>query len=217
MVIHRSSRAVDALHPTLLPPRTRIDETVIDLINQAGTFDKAFATATAACQRGLVKPELLVMAMGKRKKLRWRVELGEALQQIKAGIHSMLEYRYLHLVERPHRLPTADRQARISTEDRRRYLDNLYREYRLCVELDGQSAHPDQQRWEDLRRINAIAAIGITTLRYGWADINNWPCQTAGQIAVVLNRLGWPGTVRRCAPGCLAPLAAAREAGRRRS
>ncbi len=205
LVIHRSARLAQARHPALLPPRTRIEETVLDLAHQALTFDTAFNAACAACQRGLTTADRLVGAMGGRKKMRWRAELAEALAEIGAGAHSMLEYRYVHRVERPHGLPRAVRQARLSGDGRARFLDNLYDDYQLCVELDGKQAHPDHLRWQDIRRANAVIAMGVTTLRYGWTDVNGTPCQTAAQIAAVLASRGWPGPPRRCGSACRVP------------
>ncbi len=107
VVVHRSSRLAQAVHPTLQPPRTRIEETVLDLVPLSATSDEALSVICAACQRGLTVPELITQAMTARKKLRWRAELAEALGQISGGVHSLLEYRYLQFVERPHRLPLA--------------------------------------------------------------------------------------------------------------
>ncbi len=204
VVVHRSARLTQTVHPIMLPPRTRIEETVLDLVAQSATFDAALAAASAACQRGLTVPELIAQAMRARKKLRWRTELAEALGQLGGGAHSLLEYRYVHYVERPHRLPPASRQVKLAEGNRSRYLDNLYRDYHLCVELDGRMAHPESQRWQDLRRVNAITAQGITVMRYGWSDVNDRPCQTAAQIATILRGRGWSGTARRCSPACKA-------------
>lgn len=202
LAIHRSGRVAEAVHPTLRPPRTRIDETVLDMVETAPTFDAAVAVLSTACQRRLTTAERLAMAMTKRKKMRWRVGLAEVLGAVGDGAHSLLEYRYLHLVERPHGLPKATRQARITNVGRSRYLDNLYGDYGLCVELDGLQAHPDDQRWQDLRRTNKLAEHGLVTLRYGWVDVGRRPCETAVQIAAVLRTRGWPGRARACAPAC---------------
>jgi len=202
VVIHRSVRLAEAIHPTLLPPRTRVEETVLDLAEQATKFETAFGVVCAASQRRLTTCERVGEAMGRRKKMRWRAELGEALGLIGTGVHSMLEYRYVRLVERAHRLPSATRQAKIVSSGRNRYLDNLYSDYGLCVELDGQQAHPDDQRWQDQRRVNTLTELGITVLRYGWTDVDRRPCQTATQIASVLRTLGWTGSPRRCGPTC---------------
>jgi very-short-patch-repair endonuclease len=202
LVTHRSGRIGEAVHPALTPPRTRIEETVLDLAAQAETFDAAFGIVAAGVQRGLTTPAHLTEAMGKRAKLRWRTALTEILREVSDGAHSTLEYRYVHRVERRHGLPAATRQARISDKGRSRYLDNLYGEFGLCVELDGLLAHPDGQRWHDLRRINAITEQGMTVLRYGWIDIDRRSCQVAAQVALVLRRLGWPGQARYCGATC---------------
>ena|ERR1022692_3404735 len=203
LIIHRSHRAAAARHPGRLPPCTRIEETVLDLAAQTSSFDTAFSAACAACQRRLTTAGQLKSAMTLRKKLRWRAELIAALADIDEGVHSLLEYRYVHRVERPHRLPKASRQAVIRRGTTNFYLDNLYRGYGLCVELDGQESHPADRRWQDIRRDNAAAAEGLTTLRYSWADVTQRPCEVAAQLAAVLANGGWPGRACRCGPSCV--------------
>jgi very-short-patch-repair endonuclease len=202
VVIHRSSRVGEAVHPALQPLRTRIEETVLDLAELATTFDSAFAVVSASCQRRLTTCDRLLEAMGKRAKLRWRIDLAKALGDIADGVHSVLEYRYVNRVERPHGLPEAVRQVRVGADGQNRYLDNLYRDYHLCVELDGQQAHPDDRRWLDQGRANAITAQGMATLRYGWIEVDRRACEVAAQVAVVLCDRGWPGSQRPCGSGC---------------
>lgn len=202
VVIHRSSRIDDAVHPGLQPLRTRIEETALDLAEVAATFDAAFGVMSAACQRRLTTCDRILEAMSKRGKMPWRTDLARALRDVASGIHSVLEYRYVNRVERPHGLPEAARQVRVGADGRNRYLDNLYRDYHLCVELDGHQAHPDDQRWTDQRRTNAITAQGVTTVRYGWTDVDRQPCQTAVQIAAALRSRGWSGSAKPCGSGC---------------
>ncbi len=217
MAVHRSALIGHIRHPGLLPPRTMIEETVLDLTQAAATFDAAFAWAARACQRGLTTPTLLRMRMDLRKKLRWRGELSQALPDVHAGVHSALEYRYLRHVERAHALPTADRQVRAvgargargiaaglgTSRGATIYRDLLYRRYRVAVELDGHAAHPADARWRDIHRDNSAAADGIITLRYGWTDVAEHPCGVAAQVAAVLRRRGWSAAPRRCGPSCL--------------
>jgi hypothetical protein len=80
----------------------------------------------------------------------------------------------------------------------------LYRRYGVVVELDEEKTYPAEQWWPDNRRDNAAAAEGLLTLRYGWADVIEHPCETAREVAGVLAQLGWPGPLRRCGPRCLA-------------
>jgi hypothetical protein len=136
--------------------------------------------------------------------MRWRGWVTAALHDAADGVHSPLERRYVHGVERAHGLPPARRQARRRHGSGNRYLDNLYEPFRLCVELDGNAAHPAEGRWRDTRRDNANLAQGVRTLRYGWPDVTEYRCRTAAEIAEVLRGQGWTGTLRRCGPACTA-------------
>jgi very-short-patch-repair endonuclease len=204
--VHQSDRIEQARHPGLLPPRTMIEETVLDLTQTATSLDDAIALVSRACADGLTTPFLLRWRMGMRARFRWRAALTHALSDVQEGAHSLLEYRHLNRVERAHGLPRAQRQVRVARGRRRQYRDAVYEEFGVCVELDGREAHPADARWRDIRRDNASAADGIITLRYGWADVTNRPCEVAAEIAAVLRGRGWTGQPRACEPGC--PLSA---------
>ena len=203
IVVHLSARAGAARHPTRLPPQTRIEETVLDLTQRAGTLDDALGWLARACGRRLTTAERLRRAIGRRAKLRWRTELLAALADNADGCHSLLELRYLRDVERGHGLPAGVRQAVRPRRGGRWYDDVSYRGYRTRVELDGRVAHPADRRWHDARRDNAAAADGETILRYGWTDVTRTACATAQQVAQVLRRHGWRGQPGRCGPDCV--------------
>jgi hypothetical protein len=207
-VVHRSGRLERARHPVLLPPRTRIEETVLDLVQQAGSFERAFDWASRACQRRLTTTDHLRHALSMRGKIRWRTELCQALTDVADGVHSPLERRYLKDVEQAHGLPSAAHQDEVVRDRRKHYRDNLYEAYRVCVELDGRIAHPDDKRWQDRHRDNTAAAEGLVTLRFNWADVTRQPCHAAWLVARALQQGGWPGAPRPCGPGCPIPPAA---------
>jgi very-short-patch-repair endonuclease len=202
--LHRSERLTEARHPTRVPPRTRVEETVLDLTQAAKDIDGAFGWLCQGCGSWLTTPDLLLTALRQRRKVRWRDILLSALGDISDGAHSVLEIRYVRDVERPHGLPRARRQARATRRSGRIYLDNLVERYRTCIELDGKAAHPVAERWRDIARDNASAAEGIITLRYGWSDVAEHPCQTAAQIAAVLRSRGWAGQATPCGRSCVA-------------
>jgi very-short-patch-repair endonuclease len=77
----------------------------------------------------------------------------------------------------------------------------LYDGYGLIVELDGRAAHPGDTRWQDIRRDNAAAADGTTTLRFGWDDLRIRACPVADQVYRALRRSG-PVSARPCSPEC---------------
>lgn len=204
IVVHVSARLGLALHPVRVPPRTRVEETVLDLFQASASFDEALAWPVAACARRRTSHGALILATQARPRLRWRTALLGALGEIGNGVHSVLEFRYTRGVERPHGLPTASRQARMSRGSRSQYLDNLYEEFGVAVELDGRAAHRAEDRPQDTRRDNFFASVGIVTLRYGWADVTERPCQLAAEIGQVLRERGWTGRPSRCGPACAA-------------
>jgi hypothetical protein len=213
VVIHRSRCLVPEWQPPWQLPRTTVEDTVLDLIGTARSFDDAYGWISAAVGRRLTTPELLGKALAARPRMRWRAWIMGAVQDAADGVHSPLERNYVHGVERAHGLPTAQRQARRRHGSGNRYLDNLYEEYELCVELDGVAAHPAEGRWRDTRRDNAHLVQGTDTLRYGWPDATEYRCRTAAEIAAVLRRRGWTGALRRCGPSCTATLPAKQDRG----
>jgi hypothetical protein len=204
LVVHRSTSLERIRHPSLLPPRTRVEETVLDLVGRATTFDDACGWVTRACGRRLTTEERLRQAMAVRGRQRWREPLAQLLADPAGGVHSVLEFRYYRDVEHAHGLPRAARQVRVRSGQRTQYRDAVYEECRVVVELDGRLAHRDEDRWRDIRRDNAAAADGCITLRYGWSDVTRYPCRTAAEVAQVLARQGWPGPLTRCSPACRA-------------
>jgi len=203
VVVRRSDAILRTRHPAMLPPCTRVEDTVLDLIQVASSFDDAYAWICRAIGRRRTTADRIALAMAARKKMRWRREIGIALGDVEAGALSVLEYRYVHRVERPHRLPVARRQARIRHGTRSLYLDNLYEGFAVCVELDGTAAHPADEQWRDKRRDTANAVRGILTLRLGILDVGDRRCQTAIAVASVLRSRGWPGTPHPCSrPSC---------------
>jgi very-short-patch-repair endonuclease len=202
IVVHRSRRASSIRHPSRLPPQTRVEETVLDLVEQSADLDRVFGWIARACAQRLTTAERLAGALASRERLRWRAEVVDALTDVAAGCHSLLELRYLRGVERRHALPAGVRQRARPRGGGRWYDDVCYQDYATLVELDGQAAHPAGLRWRDHRRDNAGVAEGMDVLRYGPADVTDRPCEVAAQVACVLRRNGWPGTPTPCGPHC---------------
>lgn len=202
VVIHRSTRIASTRHPAMSPPCTRVEDTVLDLTQTARTFDDAYVWLCRAVGRRRTTAERIAEAMARRKKMRWRADITAALGDVGGGILSLLERRYVHGVERPHGLPSARRQHRIRQRTGSTYLDNLYEQYGVCVELDGTAAHPADEQWRDKRRDNwNLVNRDVLTLRFGWADLDTRRCQTARDVATRLSRSGWQGQFRPC-PRC---------------
>jgi very-short-patch-repair endonuclease len=198
VVYHRSGRGAQAVQPNLWPPRTRVEETIVDLVDAATTLNQALGWITRGCGRRLTTPSRLRDAIALRKKLRWSKTLTEVLADVEDGCHSVLEWRYKHDVERAHGLPVGRRQAVAFRGRRKHYDDVRYDKYRLVAELDGLAAHPLETRSRDRQRDNATTERGDQVVRYGWADVALEPCATAAQLARLFQAAGWRKAPRSC-------------------
>jgi predicted transcriptional regulator of viral defense system len=202
IIVHISGRAAEAAQPNREPPRTTVEETVLDLTQVARTFDQVCGWITRACGRGRTTEDKLRAALARRKKVAFRAEIDDCLAAAGIGVHSVLEYHYLADVERAHGLPASLHQVRVELDGKSTYRDVYYAEYLAVVELDGRTAHPDEQRGKDNHRDVVASAQGIQTSRYKWSDIDQHACETAVLQAKVLRERGWQGVPVPCGTGC---------------
>ena len=134
VMIHRSSRVSQARHPAVMPPRTRIEETALDLAGCSKDLEDALAWLARACATRLTTPGRIRVALGQRARVRWRQALAAGLDDIEDGAHSALELRYVRRVERAHGLPRAQRQVRPGPcASAAQYKDALYTEFGVGV------------------------------------------------------------------------------------
>jgi hypothetical protein len=193
VVVHRSRILDRTRHPVLLPPRTRIEETVLDLIEAMDEPADRYDVICRAIGGQLTTAPRLRRALEKRGRFRDRREAESALADAGQGALSNLERWYLRGVERRHKLPVAKRQGRIRAGGQSIYLDNLYEEYLVCVELDGAAAHPAGEQWGDKRRDRRnLAFEKIVTMRFGYLDLctQEARCRTAAEVVGVLRDKG---------------------------
>lgn len=205
VMIHYSGRLDQARHPVLAPPRTRIEDCVLDLVDAAVAVDEAASIILRAVGSRRTTAERIVAAMDQRPRLRWRRHALAALGAAAEGAHSLLEYRYITRVEGPHGLPRGRRQRPVRGVRHREYQDIAYEDYALTVELDGRAAHPLESRWRDVHRDNANVARGQVTIRLGYADVSAYPCASADVVGRALMSRGWTGVPRRCGRSCQLP------------
>lgn len=205
VVIHRSDAVLSGRHPVMSPPCTRIEDTVLDLVKVSRSPDEAYDWICKAIGGRRTTAGRLRKALDSRARFPGRRNLEVAIGDTGGGALSWLERNYVTGVERPHALPLATRQFRVPRQGGQRYLDNLYEDYLLCVELDGTAAHPASHQWQDKRRDRAnLATAKIVTVRVGYLDIcdRDHQCQTAAELARILTDRG-PAVGRACdRPGC---------------
>jgi very-short-patch-repair endonuclease len=197
LVIHRDEYWGSRLG-TVVPPRRKPAEAVLDIVGIAHSSDDAAAVIAQACQTGRVSTAQILQALADRSRLRHRRSLLPILNDVAAGSHSLLELRYMRDVERRHGLPRGLRQRSVGNE----FTDVFYGGFTLVVELDGRLHLVPNQRWRDLDRDNRATLRAEATLRYGWFDIINRPCEAAVQALQILRRTKPVPTAKPCGPSC---------------
>jgi hypothetical protein len=204
IVIHRSDQRLPQFPGPWKLPRTRIEDTVLDLVTTAATFERGYSWIARAVSQDLVTVAVLRSALANRKRIRWRAWLVDALEDSGDGVNSPLERRYVRDVEQAHGLPTAQRQAGRTLGDKTHYKDNWYAEYRVAVEIDGPAYHRGDRAAADRDRDNLnLAADAVQTFRFGPAGVTERACESAALVAATLRRKGWTGTPHPCRrPGC---------------
>lgn len=175
-------------------PHTGVEETLLDLCADGSADDIASWLSTALHDR-LTTPARLAGAVESAPALPKRSLVMQTIGVVAGGAESPLEVRFQRDVEHAHRLPVPERQKSYSHGRRS---DMGHTEYRLIVELDGALGHRGPGEIRDARRDADHLAAGFVTLRFGWGDVVDRPCETAATIARVLRARGWPGHMRRC-------------------
>lgn len=200
IIVHRSDRSLPEFSGgSWKLPRTRVEDTVLDLVESAATFEQGYSWIARAVSRDLVTVAMLRAALAGRRRFRWRAWLADALEDSGHGIGSSLELRYARDVERAHGLPTARRQARRTLGGRTHYKDNWYAEYRVVVEIDGPAYHQGERAGADRDRDNLnLAADAAQTFRFGPVGVTERACESAVLVAATLRRNGWTGSPHPC-------------------
>ncbi|HVW80388.1 MAG TPA: hypothetical protein VHB69_05545 [Mycobacteriales bacterium] len=172
--LHRSpTLGADDVHPSLAPRRTRIERTVLDLLQGRRSADAALGFIGDALRTRSTNAARLRNAVLAKPRTRWRRLILDALPDIEAGAQSPLELRDA-AIRRRHGLPQGRRQVR-RLGSQVEYLDGLIEEYGVHIELDGRLGHDrTRDRWRDMRRDNRSEVAGLRHLRYGWADVLPW-------------------------------------------
>lgn len=180
------------------PPRVRYDDAIIDVAADAPSDLDAVAALADACGSRCTTAARLLRTLAQRPRVPRRTWLENILDDVAQGTCSVLEHGYLDLVERPHGLPTGQRQA-----SHRHHGATVYRDVDydgVVVELDGRLFHDSAHARDlDLERDLDAAVSGAETIRLGYGQVFERGCSTAARLGLVLQRQGWPGQAQRCA------------------
>ena len=150
----------------------------------------AAAVLAAGVQQRLVRVADLALVAHRTENLRRRKLITQTLGDIAGGSQAISELDFLRLVVRPFGLPVPSRQsARRDRQGRRRWLDAVWDDAKIVVEIDGaQHTEDPLQRWDDMERDLDLTLDGYRTLRFPAWLVRNNPEYVARRILEALRR-----------------------------
>lgn len=196
VVLHRSRAFGDRIDELAWPWRTTIEDTMLDLADRRETsLDGAINLAARACAQRLTTPGAIAQVLAQRPRHRLRGELRDVLTEVRDGVESVMELRFVRDVVRPHGLPAGvgQRGTVAGVHDR------AFEAERVLAELDGRLGHAGWEgRRRDSTRDRRAGGDGWFTTRGFWTDVAGTPCRFAVELGALLTSRGWRGSIRRC-------------------
>ncbi|TCB96639.1 DUF559 domain-containing protein [Micromonospora zingiberis] len=173
------------------PRRTMPARSLVDAAQWAPSDQQARSIIAAGFQQRLVAGDDVRQVLDRLPRARRRSLIGQTAADAAGGSHSLPELDFLRLV-RHAGLPEPTRQAvRRDATGRRRYLDALFEEWQVHVEIDGSQHLDPATAWADMRRQNDLWQNGDRVLRFpAWA-IRHHPTDVIAQLRAALLAAGW--------------------------
>jgi len=190
---HWSARLGPAdVHPLAEPRRTRLPRSLVDLASDARDGRRAAAVLFAGAQQRLVTADMLEQALDRRGPCRHRALILETLADIDGGVHSVPEQDFDRIVRR-RGLPPPTRQVIRRRPNGRYYLDVLWEEFGLAVEIDG-AHHRTAAQWDDdLDRSAVVVAGGLRQIRFLSFAVRRRADRVGDLLVMALQSGGWAG------------------------
>jgi very-short-patch-repair endonuclease len=183
------------VHPVRQPRRTRIARSLVDAASWMATDRGAMAVLAAGVEQRLARADDLRLVADRIGAFHRRKLIVETIGDIAGGSQSLSELDFIHQVVRAFQLPEPSRQAaRRDARGRRRWIDAMWDQYKIVVEIDGAQHTEDAlQRWDDMERDIDLGLAGYQTLRFPAWLVRNDPEYVARRILDALRRAGYQG------------------------
>ena len=188
LAVHYSRNLTSAdIHPVRQPPQTRIARSLVDAAAWMATDRGAQAVLAAGVQQRLVRVTDLIAEVDRNERLYRHKLIKHTLGDIAGGAQALSEIDFTKLVVRQFGLPEPDRQVpRRDARGRRRWLDVVWEQAGLIVEIDGAGHIDVLQYWDDMDRGNDFTLKHYRILRYAAFVIRYQPEYVANQIRQAL-------------------------------
>jgi hypothetical protein len=184
LVVHYSRKLGEAdVHPVLRPVRTRMIRSLVDAAAWMATDRGAQALLAAGVQQRLVRVSDLTRLVEDNERLPRHTLMKVTLGDIEGGSQALSELDFMANVVRGCHVPVPTRQVpRRDSQGKRRWLDVLYEDVHLAIEIDG-AGHLDILRyWDDMNRDNELKLAGYTVLRFPAYIVRYYPELVAAKI-----------------------------------
>lgn len=192
VVVHRTtSLPDDDCRFTADPPSTTTARAVVDAAQWARTEDEARAILATTFQQRLVTGGDVDRVLDRMPRARRRALIVSTLRDVRAGSQTITELDLVSLCRR-YGLPVPTRQViRTDASGRKRFLDALFEEWGIRVEVDGVHHMDVSQWWRDMERHNDLVRKGEIVLRFpGW-KLRHRPAEVAATLRRALLDAGW--------------------------
>jgi very-short-patch-repair endonuclease len=144
----------------------------------------------AGAQQRLVTSASLAEALARRGPCRHRALMLETLNDIDGGLQSVPEKDFDVIVRR-RGLPPPTRQVVMRRPNGRYYLDVVWEQFGLSVEVDG-GHHRTAAQWDaDLDRTAAVVAGGLRQIRFSSYSVRRRADRVGDLLVTALRNGGW--------------------------
>ena len=191
-VVHRVSdlQPYDIVRSTR-PPSTTPGRAVVDAARWARSDNEARLIIASSFQQRLVHLDDVDRAVQRTANAKRRSLIVRTAWDCAGGSESLGELDLLNLCRRA-RLPLPTRQfQRRDSLGRRRYLDAVFEEWMVAIEVDGAQHRWVGQMWDDASRQNDLELAGYTVLRYPVFVVRDQPELVMGNLrrALIAGRM----------------------------
>ena len=165
----------------------RVEQAIVESWPLLPAIDRR-APAIVALRERRTTGDRLLKVLELQPRTAGAAEMRHVFELAAAGCHSPLEmWGHEHVFSDP-RLPPSSCQTPVRLPDGRRiYLDRLFEELLVNVELDGAAYHGEPgQRERDLIRDAALAALGYLTVRFSHQRLHADPEGVIRQLLAIL-------------------------------
>jgi very-short-patch-repair endonuclease len=152
------------------------------------------AVLAAGVQQWRVRVQDLRATLDRMTRVRRRRLMYEILSDVEGGAQALSELDFTRQVIRRFRLPEPSRQVgRRDSRGRQRWIDVLFDEWKVAVEIDGAQHITPLEQWDDMERDNDLSGDGYQVLRFPAWLVRRNPEIVAGRIHKALRANGHMG------------------------